>query len=109
MKLKKTLISIAALVLAGCAAFSPTATTQQVQTQYVQACIAYGTAFSAALQLREANKLSPSEIAQVSLADSQITPLCTGSLPPNPQAAMQQITGAVTALTILEAAKEAAK
>lgn len=96
----KKLAIIAVLALAGCA------TTQNAQVGYTQACSAYGAAFSTALQLRIAGKLNKAQIDQVTLLDSQITPICTGPLPADPTAATQQITAAVTALAILEAAKE---
>jgi hypothetical protein len=95
----KKLAILVALALAGCA------TTQSAQTGYTQACEAYGAAFSAALQLRIAGKLNKAQIDQVTLLDSQITPICTGPLPADPTAATQQIAAAVTALTILEATK----
>jgi uncharacterized lipoprotein YajG len=95
----KKLVLIAALALAGCA------TQQSAQVGYTQACAAYGAAFDAALQLRIAGKLNRAQIDQVTLLDSQITPICTGPLPVDPTAATTQITAAVTTLTILEATK----
>lgn len=97
----KKLAIIAVLVLAGCA------TQQSTQVGYTQACAAYGAAFDTALQLRVAGKLTRAQIDQVTLIDSQITPICTGTLPADPTAATQQITAAVTTLTILEVAKKA--
>ncbi len=104
--MRKLLCVALVVALSGCAAFSNTATPQQVQTQYVQACAAYGAAFSTALQLRVAGKLSQAEIDTVSTIDSQITPICTGPLPSDPAQATVQITAAVTTLGILEAAKQ---
>ncbi|MEL5850120.1 MAG: hypothetical protein U7M05_12295 [Candidatus Igneacidithiobacillus chanchocoensis] len=102
--MKLPLILLPALLLTACAT-----TTQQTQVQYVQACTAYGAAFNAALALREAGKLTPAQINQVNLLDSQITPICTGPLPADPQAATAQVTAAVTTLAIIEAAQHASK
>lgn len=102
--------SIAAglMLLAGCASITGSqATTQTAQVTYTQACMAYGAAFAAALELRRAGKLNHAQIDQVTLLDSQITPICTGPLPADPNAATQQVAGAVTALTILEVAQKA--
>lgn len=94
-----------AVSLAGCAT---TAQPQDgPQVTYVQACAAYGVAFSTALQLREAGRLNRAQIDQVTLLDSQVTPICTGALPLDPTAAAQQITAGVTTLTILELAQKA--
>lgn len=103
--MKKLLLLPLMLVLTACAAFSPTASTQQVQVQYVQACAAYGVAFNTALQLRQAGKLNQTQIDRITALDNQITPICTGSLPTNPQAAVTQIMAAVTTLSIIEATK----
>jgi hypothetical protein len=107
----KNLLTIGAgLVLAaavsGCA--SPTAGTpsQAAQVGYAQACAAYAAMFATALELRKAGKLNPAQINQVTLIDSQVTPVCTGPLPADPDAATVQITAAVTALTILEVAQK---
>jgi hypothetical protein len=67
----------------------------------VQACTAYGAAFEGALQLRIAGKLSAAQVDQVSALDAQITPICTGPLPADADAATRQITTAVTTLTVL--------
>jgi hypothetical protein len=68
----------------------------------------WGTGFDVALHLRQAGKLNRAQIDQITLLDSQITPLCTGPLPADPSAAARQVTAAVTTLTILGlAAKEA--
>ena len=91
--MKRVLAFLAVSVLAGCA------TTQSAQQDYVAACSAYNSAFSAALSLRQQGKLTAAQINAVSDLDSQATPLCTGALPSNPTAATQQITAAVTALT----------
>lgn len=102
----KKLAILAALALAGCASITgQNATPQTAQVTYTQACAAYGAAFSGALQMRKAGKLNRAQIDQVTLLDSQITPICTGSLPADPAAATTQITAAVTTLTILEATK----
>lgn len=104
MKLKQAAIAaifLSASVLAGCAT-----TPQQAQTQYIQACSAYQAAFGAAVQLRQAGKLTPAEITTVSNFDQQITPICTGPLPADPGAATGQITAAVTALGVITAAQQ---
>ena len=99
--MKTTLVSILALTLGACAT-----TTPQAQTQYVQACAAYGAALTTAATLRKDGKLTPAQIAQVSLVDQQITPICTGPLPANPTAQTQQITAALTALAIMEGTRK---
>jgi hypothetical protein len=63
----------------------------------------YASAFNVALQKRQAGKLSANQIAQISLVDQQITPICTGPLPTDPVAATKQITAAVTTLGVLAA------
>lgn len=88
----------AVLTVAGCAT-SP----QTAQVTYTQACAAWGAAFSTALELRRAGKLNQAQIDQITILDSQATPLCTGPLPADPTAAAQQVTAAVTSLAILEA------
>ncbi len=91
-------------LLAGCNSITGNqATTQSAQVTYVQACAAYGAAFSAALDARQAGKLSQAQIRQISLIDTQITPICTGPLPADPTAATQQITAAVTTMAIMGA------
>jgi len=87
------------LVLPACS------TTQSTQISYVQACAAYGVAFNTALNLRLAGKLSADQIAQVTILDSQITPVCTGPLPADTTAATAQITAAVANLAIIESIK----
>src|SRR5574337_367544 len=91
------LIGVALTALAGCAT-----TTQQAQVQYVQACGAYGSAFSAAVQLRSAGKLNRAQIDAVTQIDKQITPICTGPLPTDPAAATAQVTAAVTTLGLID-------
>lgn len=104
--MKKIILALLLCGLSACASVTgPAATTQSAQVSYVQSCAAFGAAFNVALQLRLAGKLNQSQIDQVTLLDSQITPICTGPLPADPTAATVQITAAVTALTILEAVK----
>ncbi len=106
----KKLAILAVLALAGCASITgPNATPQTAQVTYTQACAAYGAAFSGALQMRKAGQLNRAQIDQVTLLDSQITPICTGPLPKDPTVATTQITAAVTALTILQAAQKVSK
>jgi hypothetical protein len=97
----------AILLLPGCTApgqiQSPA---QATQVNYTEACAAYGVAFAGALELRRAGRLSKSQIDQVTLLDSQVTPICTGQLPVDATAATQQVTAAVTTLTILEVAHQ---
>jgi uncharacterized protein YceK len=91
-------------ILSGCAGITgSTATTQTAQVTYAQSCIMYAGAFNVALQKRQAGKLTANQIAQISLIDQQITPICTGPLPKDPVAATQQITAAVTTLSVLAA------
>lgn len=102
MKLHQAAIAalfLSAAFLAGCAS-------QPVPTQYIQACSAYQAAFGAAVQLRQAGKLTPAEITTVSNVDQQITPICTGPLPADPGAATGQITAAVTALGVITATQQ---
>lgn len=93
----------AALMLSACT----TATTTQKDTSiaYTRACAAYGGAFDVALQMRIAGKLNQSQIDQVTLLDSQITPICTGPLPVDTVGATQQVVNAVTIITALEVLK----
>jgi hypothetical protein len=102
--MKKLMLALCCVAaLAGCA------NTQSTQVSYVQACAGYGVAFNTALNLRIANKLTPAQIDQVTLIDSQITPICTGPLPVNPEAATVQITAAVTSLALIEAINRVSK
>lgn len=87
------------LSLAGCAGLQ---SGQQAQVAYVQACAAYGAAFSTALQLREAGKLTPVQIDHVTIADQIITPICTGPMPSNPAAETAQIFSAAAQLETLK-------
>lgn len=82
-----------------------TVPTQSTQVTYTQSCAAYGGAFDVMIALRKGGKLNQAQIDQVTLIDSQITPLCTGPLPQDLDAATIQVTAAVTALTILETVK----
>ena len=104
--MKKLILFTAILSLSGCA-LSPAANTQTVaaQTQFTQACGAYGVAFATALQLREAGQLSPAQIADVSRNDQLITPLCTGPMPTNATAATTEVMAAVTTLAVLSKGK----
>ena len=105
--MKRLFIAFALLSLGACASTGNVQLdTRNSQIAYVQACSAYGAAFNAALQLRKDGKLNQAQIDQVTLLDSQITPICTGPLPANPTAATQQITAAVTTLGIMEAAHQ---
>jgi hypothetical protein len=94
-------LALLGISLAACASH----TTQNAQVTYTQSCAAYGGAFNVMVALRKADKLTQPQINQVTLIDSQITPLCTGPLPADLDAATQQVTAAVTALTILETIK----
>lgn len=105
--MNKILALITIISLAGCAA-TPS-TPQQSQLSYAEACGAYGAAFATALQLRIAGKLSQSQISQISLVDSQITPICTGAIPANPTEAAAKVTAAITSIATIEALKASAK
>lgn len=94
-----------ALLFAGCATRTQPAV-PAAQVAYAQACAAYGAAFVGALELRRVGRLSRAQVDQVTLLDSQVTPICTGPLPPDATTAVQQVTAAVTALTILEVAHQ---
>jgi hypothetical protein len=97
----------AAAVLAACQTM-PGHGAQSTQVTSTQACASWGAAFDVALQLRKAGKLNRAQIDQITLLDSQVTPICTGPMPTDPDTAAKQVTAAVTTLTILElAAKEA--
>jgi hypothetical protein len=109
--MKKLLVIAAGLVLAhalaGCSAPSGNPPSAAAQVGYAQACAAYAGLFATALELRKAGKLNRAQIDQVTLLDSQITPICSGPLPADADAATQQITAAVTSLTIIEIAQKA--
>lgn len=87
------------LALSGCAGQGQTV--QSAQASYVQACDAYGAAFTGALVARQAGKLNQSQIDQVTLLDAQITPICTGPLPADPALKTQQIAAAVTTMVVI--------
>lgn len=91
--------------MSGCTTTAASAPTQAPAVTYTQACATYGAAFATALELRRAGKLNKPQIDQVTILDSQVTPICTGPLPADPTAATVQITSAVTALAIIEAVK----
>jgi hypothetical protein len=98
-------LCLGSLALSGCvtAPAGPALTPlQSTQVHYTQACAAWDAGFSTALELRRAGKLSPYQINQITILDSQATPLCTGPLPTDPAAAAQQVTAAVTTLAIVE-------
>ena len=95
------LLAALSLSIAACT----TVPTQSAQVTYTQSCAAYGGAFDVMIALRKGGKLNQAQIDQVTLIDSQITPLCTGPLPKDLDAATVQVTAAVTALTILETVK----
>jgi hypothetical protein len=101
---KLVIASLLAVTLAACS--PPVVSPQQA---YVQACGTYGAAFSVALQLRTAGKLNQTQIDQITLVDKQVTPICTGALPADLTTAAQQIAKAITTLTVMEAAQQAAK
>lgn len=103
--MKKLITLIAVLSLTACASLAGggDATKQSAQTAYVKSCAAYNAAFNAALQLRIDGQLNQAQIDQVTMIDSQITPICTGPLPADPDAATQQVTAAVTTFMVLEA------
>lgn len=110
--MKKTILILSLLTLAastsGCASPTAESTLQTIQVSYAQACAAYSAAFAGALQLRKAGKLNQAQIDQVTLLEGQVTPICTGTLPADTGAATQQITAAVTTLTIIEVALKGA-
>lgn len=90
------------LVLSGCAGVAGQGQTlQSAQARYVQACDAYGAAFTGALVARQAGKLNQSQIDQVTLLDTQITPICSGPLPADPALKTQQIAAAVTTMVVI--------
>jgi hypothetical protein len=102
MKMKmKIFASISIIVLFTACSF--TGTTQSAQANYVRACSAYNAAFVGVYNAVKAGKLSTSQLDQAILLESQITPICTGPLPKDPESATAQITAAVTTLTVLEA------
>lgn len=101
--MKLIIMAISTMALTGCA----TAPGQiAAQTQFTQACGAYGVAFATALQLREAGQLSPAQIADVSQNDQIITPLCTGPMPTNAAAATTEVMAAVTTLAVISKGKK---
>jgi hypothetical protein len=98
----KRIIAIAAIIILSACSTPPT--TQSVQVTYTQACTAYDGAFKAALDARKAGKLSPTQIQTIGKIDAQITPLCTGALPADPQAAVVQITSAIATMAATQGA-----
>lgn len=92
------------MVFGGCAT-----TTQGAQVQYVQACGAYASAFSIAVELHRQGKLNQAQINALNQIDAQITPICTGPLPTDPVALTQQVTAAVTTLTVMGAIQATTK
>lgn len=96
---KLIVLSIIVALMSAC---SFTGTTQSAQVKYVQACAAYSSALNTAVTLREQKKLSAKQISEITVVDNQITPICTGPLPASPDAATQQVTAAITTLTVLE-------
>jgi hypothetical protein len=108
--MKKLLILAACIALTACASITgPDATPKSAQASYVEACADYSAAFEGARQLRVAGKLNKAQIDQVTLIDSQITPMCLGPLPADPVAATQAITAAVTKLVIVEGVQQGSK
>jgi hypothetical protein len=53
--------------------------------------------------------LNQSQITQITLVDSQITPICIGTLPANPAEAAAKVTQAITSLATIEAMKASAQ
>lgn len=90
---------------AGVSACTSTVTIRDARVTYTQSCAAYGGAFNVLVAMRKADKLNDAQIAQVTLIDSQITPICTGPLPTDLDDATAKVTAAVTALTIMESLK----
>lgn len=107
--MKRIIAIIAIAILAACATppVSPTVTptVQKIQATVTQACTAYGAAFSAALDARRAGKLSLAQIKSIGAIDAQVTPICTGALPADTQAAVIQITAAIANMAIAQGAK----
>lgn len=93
-------IVLLALLLVACA----NQPVQQVQTNYIQACSAYGAALNTMADLRAQHKLSAATVNQITAVDNQITPICSGSLPADPAAATTQIINATAQLAAFEAA-----
>lgn len=103
------LLGMVLIGMAGCTTTTASTPTQSAQLTMAQGCAAWTAALSAAVQLRAAGKLTPGEISQITLLDSQVNPICSGPIPADATAATQQVTTAVTTLTILELAKSEAK
>ena len=102
--MKKLLCIFAILTLTACAS-TPHTPEQTAQLGYVQACTAYGAAFSAALDARKAGKLSAGQIKSIGEVDAQITPVCTGTLPTDTQSAVVKITAAIASLAAIQGVK----
>jgi len=82
-------------------ALTACATTQSAQTSVLQGCDAYVAAMTTASDLRDAGKLSTSDIATVTAIRKTIGPICESKTAPvDPTAATQQVTAAVTTLTV---------
>ena len=97
-RLKSALVIACVGALTACATNNST-TQPNVQVTFVQACGAYESAFGVAVQLRINGQLSPAAIKDISIIDSQVTPICTGPMPADSNTAVAQITTAIASLT----------
>lgn len=107
--MKRIIAIVAIAILSACAtppaSSTVTPTAQKIQVTVTQACTAYGAAFTAALDARRAGKLSPAQIKSIGAIDAQITPVCTGTLPADTQAAVIQITAAIANMALAQGVK----
>ena len=91
--MKRLLISLSIVLLIGCASVPP-------ENQFVQSCQIYDGVLKSALVAAQDGYLSPVQVANLKLINSQVTPICLGPIPTDPQVAVAQITAAVTTLTV---------
>ncbi len=108
--MKKFFVALAAALSLGACSTVPgtnqvTVDVHTMQVRITQACVGYGAAFSTAVELRAAGKLSPTEINQITLISNQVTPICDAkTIPSDPTVALTEVTAAVAQLGVLEAA-----
>jgi len=90
-------LAFAALLLGGCAVNQ---TKQSMTQQWAQSCVAYEGVQKAVIT--NLPRLNAKQLEQVLIVTHQITPLCS-RVPDDPTTATQQITKAVTMLSIYAA------
>ncbi len=113
--MKIFLASFLALALGACAILAPsnglTPAQQLLAAQQARntACATWSGVFATALAMRQAKTASPTLIQQITLADSQLTPVCTSPLPTDLATIQAQTTQVMTSVGILEYLTQASK